>query len=290
MSTTSIPPRLRFFALLLFAMISTAPSGADETMNLAGTWRFQLDRADAGRSGQWQRHELTGTFKLPGSLPERGVGDPVSVATKWTGSIFDKSWFTAPAYAPYRQPGNIKVPFWLQPETHYVGAAWFQRDIEIPADWHDRHVTLRLERPHWKTSVWLDDTALGSNDSLSVSHEYDLGAAVATGRHRLTVRVDNTLDPDIGENSHSVSDHTQGNWNGIVGRIELVATAPAWIEDLQVYPRLRDRVAVVRGRVALAGNRAMPASVRVVGAVRGAAVEPEVNAPVAADGSFAVEY
>jgi hypothetical protein len=93
-------------------------------------------------------------------------------------------------------------------------------------------VVLSLERPHWETGVWLDGKALGSNDSLSTPHEYVLGT-IAPGRHQLTIRVDNGLVVDVGVNSHSISDHTQGNWNGIVGNIELRATPEVWIEDVQ---------------------------------------------------------
>ena len=275
-------------ALLATGLISFL--SAAETTSLAGTWRFQLDRDNTGETGHWFAQPLAATINLPGTLPGQGVGDPVTVATKWTGGIFDKSYFTAPEYEAYRQPGNIKVPFWLQPTTHYVGAAWFQRDLEIPAAWAGRRIVVTLERPHWKTTVWLDARAIGSSSALSVAHEYDLGGEVAPGRHVLTIRVDNTLDPDIGENSHSVSDHTQGNWNGIVGRIELRATAPVWIEDLQVESRIADRTAVVRGRVAAAGGGTLPARVRLAGGVQGGANHTPIDAAVAADGSFSAEY
>ncbi|MCY2929186.1 MAG: hypothetical protein NTV86_06760, partial [Planctomycetota bacterium] len=93
-------------------------------------------------------------------------------------------------------------------------------------DWKGKRVVLTLERPHWETRVWVDGKALGSNTSLSTPHEYDLGTALTTGKHQLTVRVDNGLVVDIGVNSHCVTDHTQGNWNGVVGDISLRATAP----------------------------------------------------------------
>lgn len=159
-------------------------------------------------------------IRLPGSLPQQGIGDSVTTNTAWTGDIVDRSWFTAPEYEQYRRPGNVKVPFWLQPEKHYVGAAWYQRDIEIPRRWTGQCVLLTLERPHWETRVWVDGEPVGANLSLSTPHEYDLGA-LKPGRHTLTIRVDNRLVIDVGCNSHSVSDHTQGNWNGIVGRIEV---------------------------------------------------------------------
>ena len=79
---------------------------------------------------------------------------------------------------------------------------------------------LFLERPHWETRVWIDDRSVGARDSLSTPHQYDLGP-LTPGPHRLTIRVDNRMIVDVGENAHSVSDHTQGNWNGIVGRMEL---------------------------------------------------------------------
>jgi hypothetical protein len=261
-----------------------------EVLDLAGTWRFELDRADAGISRHWPDRPLTGEFVFPGTLPDRHIGDRVEVNTRWTGGIFDRSWFTATEYARYREPGHVKVPFWLQPETHFVGVAWFQRDFDLPAAWATRRVVLTLERPHWKTRVWLDGRDLGANDALSVPHRYELGGDLTAGRHTLTIRVDNTLDPDIGENSHSVTDHTQGNWNGIAGTITLEATAPTWIEDLQVFPRVQERVAVVRGRVGVTPGHDRPSKIELTGgSVEGAAGAVRQMA-VGADGAFTGEY
>lgn len=279
---------IALMALGFFAGVGLT-SGAG-SLDLSGTWRFQLDRENNGVSSQWFNRPLTSTITLPGSLPGAGIGDPITVDTKWTGDILDKSYYTAAEFAPYRRPGNIKIPFWLQPGTHYVGAAWFQRDIEIPASWNGRHIELELERPHWKTTVWLDERELGSNDSLSVAHAYDLGVSVAPGLHRLTIRVDNTLAPDIGHNSHSITDHTQGNWNGIVGRIELKSSPPVWIEDLQVQPRIADRVAIVHGQLRSENHQPFPAKVHVAGGPTTGDDQPARDATVAADGSFALDY
>ena len=260
-----------------------------EFLDLTGSWRFELDRNDRGLSENWAARPLTGSLHLPGTLPGQGIGDAVTVDTKWTGGIFDKSWFTAPEYAAYRQPGNLKVPFWLQPETHYVGSAWFQRDLEIPATWNDRHVILSLERPHWKTTVWLDGALLGSRDSLSTAHEYELGHIVP-GKHVLTIRVDNTLAPDIGENSHSISDHTQGNWNGIVGRIGLRASAPVWIDELQTFPHIADRTVEVRGRLGRLDGTAWPTRLNLMGGpVKTTDGKPK-SVTIESDGGFHAVY
>ena len=225
-------------ATFVGSFCNQATAAQPNHLSLTGQWRFQLDRGNVGLQEQWFQRSLPDKIRLPGSLPAQGIGDDVSVETKWTGGIVDKSWFTAPEYAEYRKPGNIKVPFWLQPEKYYVGVAWYQREIEIPADWRGKRVVLTLERPHWETRVWVDGRLVGSNNSLSTPHEYDLGAALAPGKHRLTIRVDNGLVVDVGVNSHCVTDHTQGNWNGIVGEINLRATPQVWVEDVQVYPQV----------------------------------------------------
>jgi len=224
----------------------TLPVG--DTIALEGSWRFQLDRADVGLAQNWAAKKLSGSIHLPGSLPEHGIGDAVTTNTVWTGGIVDQSFFTAPEFAAYRQPDNFKLPFWLTPETYYAGAAWFQRTVSIPAEWKNRRVVLTLERPHWETRVWVDGKILGTNNSLGTPHEYDLGK-LAPGRHTLTIRVDNRRIVDVGENSHSISDHTQGNWNGIVGELALHATPAVWLEDLQVYPHVATHSITVTGTI-----------------------------------------
>jgi hypothetical protein len=214
-----------------------------------------LDRANAGVREKWFDRELKDKVKLPGTLAGQGIGDDVSLETKWTGGIQDPQWFKSPIYAPYTKPDSFKFPFWLQPDKYYAGIAWYQREIEIPEKWKGERITLKLERPHWETTVWLDEKPIGSNRRLSVPHVYDLGIGL-TGKHRLTVRVDNGMVVDIGENSHAITDHTQGNWNGIVGDLWLEATPPVWIEELQVYPDLKSGSVTVRGRLGNATGQA----------------------------------
>ncbi|MBN1489624.1 MAG: discoidin domain-containing protein [Phycisphaerae bacterium] len=233
-------------------LVSGASSLAAEplAMDLSGSWRFEMDASDKGMGDRWFDRALTDEIKLPGALQAQGFGEDIRVDTAWTSDIVDRSYFDDLRYAPYREIGNIKVPFWLQPDKHYVGAAWYQRDLAIPAGWEDMQVTLVLERPHWNTQVWVDEHECGNGEALGMPHRIDLTDVVAAGRtHRLTVRVDNRVVPNVGPNSHSVSEHTQGNWNGIVGEIQLVATPRVWVEDLQVYPQVKDKTTKLRLRL-----------------------------------------
>jgi hypothetical protein len=263
-----------------------------EPVSLAGRWRLALDRDDRGLAERWFARELIEEITLPGSLPQQGVGDPVTVETRWVGTIFDPAFYQSPQYARYRDPENLKFPFWLQPDHYFAGVAWYQRVIDVPEAWRGQRVGLTLERPHWATRVWIDDREVGANDSLSTPHRYELGFNLSAGRHQLTVRVDNRRVVDIGENSHSITDHTQGNWNGIVGRIELAVSPPVWIEEVQVYPELAARHVIVRGRLGRVEGFEFPAAVEV--AVRGPLVaggeagESTIGGPVVAAGPLTV--
>ena len=111
---------------------------------------------DAGEKERWFERSLDQRIKLPGALQNEGFGDDITVDTQWTGVTGLDVWLNSPQYAKYRQPGNIKVPFFLQPEKHYVGAAWYQRDVEIPAAWQGKRVVLSLERPTGKRAFgWM---------------------------------------------------------------------------------------------------------------------------------------
>ena len=98
------------------------------------------------------------------------------------------------------------------------------------------------------TRVWVDRTFCGGEDTLSAPQWFDVSAAMTPGKHTLTVLVDNARLPPVGP-AHAVDERTQTNWNGIVGRIELRATAPVWLEDVQVYPDVKQKRAVVRAAI-----------------------------------------
>ena len=56
-------------------------------------------------------------------MPERLKGDDVTINTQWTGSLYDSSFYFNPDLEKFRQPENIKFPFFLTPDKHYVGIA-----------------------------------------------------------------------------------------------------------------------------------------------------------------------
>lgn len=272
--------KVLLWGLVCVAGVVCISSGAVNSQSLGGSWRFALDRQDAGIEQAWFKRELSeATICLPGTLQEQGFGDAISTTTPWLGRLYDKNWYLRAEYKKYGQAGNIKVPFWLQPERHYVGTAWYQRTITIPAGWKGRRAVLTLERPHWSTTVWLDEKKIGYDDSLSAPHVYDLGV-LEPGEYRLSVRVDNRMLQAIREDAHSITDSTQTNWNGMIGELTLASTTPVWLEDVRVFTDIEAKTArleVTLGNVTGNAGQGMltagAVSVPVVWTVQGATAE-----------------
>ena len=224
-------------------------TGGLDTVDIAGTWSFKPDTQNVGEKDRWFEQNLPDKITLPGSMVENGFGEQISPATKWTGDIVDRSWFNEARFEKYRQPGNVKLPFWLTPVRHYVGPAWYQKVVSVPQKWAGKRIELILERCHWETQIWVDANMVGRQNSLSAPHEYDLTTELTPGRHALTIRVDNSVKIAVGNNAHSISDHTQTNWNGIIGEIKLRTRDRVWIKDLQVYPDVQTQKVKVQATV-----------------------------------------
>jgi len=240
--------------LIVVAGCTSQPKGTREELSLAGTWGFKIDSLDQGVEQQWFNDKFSETVSLPGSMAENGKGYEVTLNTDWTGDIVDRSYFTDKKYEKYRQPGNIKIPFWLKPVKYYKGAAWYQKEVEIPENWTGKRIVLFLERCHWESTVFVNGKKAGTQNSLSTPHEYDITVLLTAGKNRIAVRIDNRVIIPIGVNSHSISDHTQGNWNGMAGTLKLSATSKVYIDEVRVFPDLGKKIAKVIVTIKNQGN------------------------------------
>ena len=203
-------PKYLFTLILILCCNIVA---AQRTIDLSGQWSF----------GTGEQPVLNDCISLPNSMITASKGDDVTAQTQWTGSTYDSSYYFNPAMERYRVEGNVKFPFFLTPKKHYVGTAWYERTVQIPRSWRKRPVVLFLERPHIETTVFVNGREVGHQLSLSTPHEYNITSFVRFGRENtIRIRVYNGIENvGVGQDSHSVTDQTQGNWNGIVGRIEL---------------------------------------------------------------------
>jgi hypothetical protein len=221
-------PALIFSSLGYF--LFCLPSGAEEKpISLAREWKFELDPKDAGAGEGWFGKDLGGSIQLPGSITTNKLGNPISNIRQqiWGGDFTDK-----PVWHPMLR-------------YDYRGNAWYQTTVEIPQNWAGQSVSLFLERVCWVSEAWLGDKSAGVIDTLSAPHHHVFGA-VAPGKHKLTLRIDNRQLHDLGCNTHAYHEQSCTIYNGIVGKIELRATPLVSVRSNQVFPTASTGVTEMR--------------------------------------------
>ena len=260
------------FVLLIGLLTgSSVASHGASSLDLAGKWRFQLDRNDQGIAEQWFSKTLSESVQLPGSIQEQGVGEKVTRKTRFaldkpTPFFFDSEYF---------KKGVDKLVQFKEPTAYYLGAAWFQRDIEIPEAADGQVFMLHLERVLWKSQVWVDGKELGSCVSLYTPHDYNLGA-LTPGKHTVTVMIDNRQQAPIGQFSHGYSDFTQSIWLGVAGDLTLIAKSPILLSDVQVYGNAKEKRAKVRVQISNHSQKSGKGTLSVVAKQEKKTVEMDV--------------
>ena len=226
------------FSLTMLAAIS-ASAQKDKTIDLSGEWEF----------GYGDNKGFNDVINLPGSMLTNGKGEDVGVDTKWTGSLYDMSYYYRDDLKPYREKGNIKFPFFLTPDKTYVGNAYYRRKVSVPSDWKGKRVIVHLERPHIETTLYVNGKEAGHQMSLSTPHEFDITEFVVPGKeNEIELKIYNGIENVcVGQDSHSVTDQTQGNWNGVTGEMTLKAMPKdTYIRNVRVFPDVKGKKAEVR--------------------------------------------
>ncbi|WP_440959934.1 glycoside hydrolase family 2 TIM barrel-domain containing protein [Paenibacillus nitricinens] len=173
-------------------------------INLEGEWKLQLDKTKQGLT-----LPFTDAITLPGTT---------SYARK----------------GPKNEEVLVSA---LTDEYLFEGQVWFAREVFIPDELAGKACYLFLERTRL-TTLWLDNTEIGSRNSLNTPHIYELPKLQA-GIHTITVRVGNTDYPTKG--GHLTSQDTQTNWNGITGRMELQFYGESQLTNIRLVSNLAAR-------------------------------------------------
>lgn len=211
--------RLYFLAtalfLLCFHVCAKSPSPPRISINLSGKWNFELDSENKIDQNNLQNIQFNDIIILPGTTDSNKKGV--------LNEKHDETTFLSRAYK-------------------YIGKAWYSKVVELTKEWDGKQITLFLERTR-PSMVWVDGKLVGNCNYLSVPHRYDLTNFLKPGKHTITICVDNgaSIPGQIRANSHSCTESTQTNWNGIIGRMELQGANEQHITSMQAYPQLGDR-------------------------------------------------
>ena len=207
-----------FFVILLIlsGTFHEVAHARPERISLSGRWSLSLDAKD-----------FKYTINLPGSTDEIGLGKEHLRGTKlYTGD----------------------PETWQLTRKHVlIDTVWYQKEVEIPADWLHKNVVLSLERCMWQTSIWINGQFVGKEHSLCTPHKYDISPYLQKGKNRILLAIDNTPYTNLGSWSHGYAPGIQTIWNGAIGELFLEAKDRISVGNIQCYSSLKDKRLQVKG-------------------------------------------
>ncbi|MDE5793444.1 MAG: glycoside hydrolase family 2, partial [Muribaculaceae bacterium] len=167
---------------LLFAstiLPSIAFAAAGSQIDLAGEWKVKLENES-------KEHVIT----LPGTTDDAGIGTPDTLTPM------------------LKKPQLLH----LTRKNRFVGNASYTREINIPEDMAGKPLRINLERVMWKSCLEIDGNILGEcRESLTTPHLYVIPEGLTSGKHIITLHIDNTKQYEISTNNlaHAYTDDTQ---------------------------------------------------------------------------------
>ena len=182
--------------LLTLLCLNVMAEGQPKVIDLSGTWQFALDRKGLVHPDDI----LTETIQLPGTTDTNKKGDFIGHSEETT---------------------HLTRPW------SYKGRAWYKREVEIPVAWKGKKVYLFLERTK-PTEIYVDAKLVGSSNDISTPQVFELSRHLTPGKHQLAIMVDNGsgVPEQLYASSHAYTEDTQTNWNGIIGKIEILNGFP----------------------------------------------------------------
>ncbi len=215
---TAAVSRLLCFCLGAVVWAAAAPvADSRSRLSLDGEWKFQLDRHDAGQRESWfaRPDKFTSRITVPGCWQAQGFGDPVGVL-----------------------------------RHHYEGAAWYGREVEVPAGWQGKRIELVVGGAFTYTSAYVNGLPAGTHDGFSTAFRFDVTPLVKPGaRNLLVLRIANVKDPLQPQRRHLTARDTTdlrgalnlaAPWGGIYGKVELQAHAPAWVDRVAITSEIHN--------------------------------------------------
>ncbi len=202
----NVPRWLVILLCLLVPRSSPCLAETRSTLNLDGSWEFQLDPESSGESNQWYTSTpaFTGKIIVPGAWDAQGYGEPTDKLTH-----------------------------------SYIGKGWYRREVEIPSDWAGKHVFICLGGVYRYAKVWVNSQFLGEHIGYLSDFEYDITADIKPGEKAviaIQVDSDQRWDIDTFQGCFDIIDYMYTYWGGIWGHVSLEARSASWLQGLLIQP------------------------------------------------------
>lgn len=223
--------------LFLFLLaISPACRAADRPhIDLDGQWSFRLDPQNVGLNEHWfdPQSQFSDTITVPGTWEAQGYGE---------------------------RSGILR--------HQYAGAAWYRKNLAIPAAWDGKLVILRIGGAHRITRLFVNGIDLGQHAGFNAPFSYDITRAIHFGHDNvIALRIENPAfdvqaspDKQIPTLPVGMFDYI-ANWGGIYGDVTVEAENRIHIESVLVTSDTDKRIATFQ--LKLSSGEAAGTSLRI---------------------------
>lgn len=229
----------RTIIYIIYQLLILVNINAQDRISLEGSWRILIDGnykdwpQKTGVEKRWYETDLLSNksvellnkiyFKnaefsvndwiyLPGTTDEAKIGVPLKFTSQFT-------------------PGLERI-------YTYDDAFWIQKKISIPNNWKGKYVTFFLERTLGSSQVYWDGKFVGEDYGYAHPHEIVIDKDIQEGEHTLTVLI-NKGDYRYAHGGHHTYSANGASWNGVIGRIELIARNPSsHIKSIVICPNI----------------------------------------------------
>ncbi len=153
------------------------------------------------------------------------------------------------------RPITVPAPWQAQyPDLRfYSGVGWYQRTVELPAEWPSGQIILGFNAADYAAEVWFNNVPVGRHEGGYLPFEFDVSHAARPGANTLTVRVADLIE------GFSEVPHGKQSWYGPLSGL----WQSVWVERrprlhltrLHVTPRAAGGVAEMEALLSQAADR-----------------------------------
>ena len=214
-------------------------------IRLDGEWAFAVDSDDIGEKDKWyiDPNRFSDRVQVPGNWNAQGVGGSSTAS------------FKAQATGPMKPALHVRL------RGSYFGAAWYCRQVKVPADWRGRRTFLTFGGVMPNLRLWLNGRFVAARSANGTPMRFDVTDWIAYGEeNRVVVKIDNR------EENMALFSHLNhySRWGGLYHSVELEAAGPSWIESLRVIPDIDAECARAEIRVLNATSATLTGELRIV--------------------------
>lgn len=256
---------------LLIEVVALSGSVQAEDISLNGQWRFAYTES-LSPARVVERFTVAVMIRPNPQLPtDDQFALNIQVPGYWDNQLSyipEAPWGSNVAYYGGSDARPIRFPYFgsgrpRHPDAGFpyiVGVGWYKKNIEVPNEWRDRTVVLRVGGARIDTYCYVNGVYMDMHHGHDTPFEFDLTGELRYGQtNEIVLAVDNTI-PRM--NSCALRGYAGGS-GGIFGDVSLhVSEGPGRIASYHVYPE--NNLQGLRWKADLIAPAGLPRQTRLV--------------------------